>query len=88
MSATGKWKSLVDSIKVYIDKGEKDLVLRWFQKPTIMLRKLFFILVGPDHLINMSAKGRSAGNREGRPRIPKDIYRAVESKIIIQYTNS
>ena len=45
-------------------------------------------MVGPDHLINMSAKGRSAGNREGRPRIPKDIDRAVECKIIIQYTNS
>ena len=73
---------LVDSIKIYIDKGEKDLVLRWFQKPT-MIRKLFFILVGPDHLKNMSAKGRLKGKRKGRPRIPKDIYRAVECKIII-----
>lgn len=68
---------------VYIDKTELDYSDRWVKNPKEMLRRLFKILIGPEKLKKMSAKGRRTAIGHNRPPIPQDVYRAVESKDIL-----
>ena len=65
---------------VYIDKSELDYIDRFYKNPKKMLRRLLKLLVGPQNLINMVAKGRKSRNLKLRRSIPSDIYEAVESK--------
>ena len=73
---------LLKGYKIYIASTELSyLKTTWERKPKMYARQLMYIIVGKKNLKLMTPTGR--GNT---PKIPKDVFKAVLSNLITNFT--